>query len=362
MGSIREQSSIKPLRIEWADFARAVAIIFVVICHCTEGVYTFRLEALHEISRVDEYSAFILFTIGRLGVPSFLFLSGYFLLDREYTSEKCVSFWKKKWFPLFICVEVWVILLSVWDVLTTSSQFSLPTLIMQMLFIKPVTMGHFWYMPMILGVYLFVPIIANGLNRVDQRIIIFPIAIGFLYAFVAPTVSSVAVTLGQEKFNLSLFDLGYIGGRYGIYLIVGWLIKKGLFNQVKAWALVPVFLLSFFACVQMQVWSCDNGVLYKVFYQDAFLAIAGLSLFLLFAKIQHVPLSPLINNISYYSFAIYLIHAPLRRIFAPYFIAMGFPAPVKVALYSLALFAASWILAALIAKIPFVGKKLLYLK
>ena len=37
-----------------------------------------------------------------------------------------------------------------------------------MLFVEKLDMSHFWYMPMIVGVYLFLPIMGSALHTLDE--------------------------------------------------------------------------------------------------------------------------------------------------------------------------------------------------
>lgn len=63
-------------RVIWLDFARAFAIICVIITHVTERVYTMNADWMLQASIGTRVYAYFLFTLGRLGVPIFLFLTG----------------------------------------------------------------------------------------------------------------------------------------------------------------------------------------------------------------------------------------------------------------------------------------------
>lgn len=82
-------------RVDWIDLARALAILFVVLCHSSEAIYSFDMKYVASLSLQSRIFEFTSFTIGRLGVPLFLMISGYLLLDRDYTDQKCKGFWKK---------------------------------------------------------------------------------------------------------------------------------------------------------------------------------------------------------------------------------------------------------------------------
>ena len=75
-------------RIKWVDLARSVAITCVVLCHAIEHTYQLTPQALTTMSDSSKLIALTGFSIGRLGVPLFLFITGYLLLDRQYDSKK----------------------------------------------------------------------------------------------------------------------------------------------------------------------------------------------------------------------------------------------------------------------------------
>lgn len=97
-------------RVIWLDWARAFAILAVIICHSTEAIYPFTIDAMASASNTSRLAALSYFSFGRLGVPFFLFMTGYLLLDREYNRTACVHFWKTKWFGLLLATEIWIVI------------------------------------------------------------------------------------------------------------------------------------------------------------------------------------------------------------------------------------------------------------
>ena len=85
---------MRPERIKWIDLLRALAILMVILCHATEGIYPLSISGMDDLSVQSKAAAFTSFTFGRLGVPIFLMISGYLLLDKDYDPEKTVKFWK----------------------------------------------------------------------------------------------------------------------------------------------------------------------------------------------------------------------------------------------------------------------------
>jgi surface polysaccharide O-acyltransferase-like enzyme len=162
-------------RIEWIDLLRALAILSIVLCHSIEGIYTLNLDYMSKIQFKSQIFAFIVFTFGRLGVPLFMMISGYLLLDKTYDSVRCRHFWKNNWFHLLVCTEIWWIIYDLFLYEFEGQEFDLKQVVEELFFVRKVNMIHVWYMPMILGMYLLFPLVANALKMIDINILKLPV-------------------------------------------------------------------------------------------------------------------------------------------------------------------------------------------
>lgn len=198
-------------RIVALDYIRVLAIFCVILTHATERVYTLNVEAFYNEVIHARLSGLIFFTIGRLGVPLFLFLTGYLMLDRVYNQENTVSFWKKRVGGMCITTEIWIIIYYFFAIVFWGRKFSALELMEQLLFVKQANCPHLWYMPTILGLYIFIPFVANAINIYDMHIFTFPILIAVLYLFVPTSINVICMTLKQD-FLIKTLDLSFAGG------------------------------------------------------------------------------------------------------------------------------------------------------
>lgn len=369
-------------RIHWLDAARTLAIIAVLTCHSVEGIYSLNLDSMSSASQASEAIAFIGFTFGRIGVPLFLFISGYLLLDRDWNRASCVRFWKRRWLPLLLCVEIWIVIYSIF-LMFAGNPISVEKTLRTMLFVDNIPMGHYWYMPMILGFYLFLPIMGIALRKLDVKTIAFPLVVVSIYALGVPVAKQIVNAVGTDSVGLAArLDLGFSGGVYGIYLILGWCAKKGAFKKLRAPTLTAATATLFALCVAFQLWCYGSDVQYNIWYSNGLLLLCSLALFELFSRLQKKlftytpPCDDIIPDesskltlfgritywLSYYSFAVYLTHFPLRMLILPFFKQLNLPMSIR----ALALFAftlvTSLCLCWILSKIPRIGKALLYLK
>ena len=162
--------------IQWLDAARAFAIICVVICHITEYVYAFNdIQQKTDFIKVLGYT---LFTIGRLGVPVFLMITGFLFYARDYRSG---TFYKKNLLNLLVTTEIWIVIYNLFLTVYWNNHLDYQLLLKNMLFFEYVNMPHMWYMPMIIGVYIFIPVIAAALQNIDVKNLKIPFALSFIY-------------------------------------------------------------------------------------------------------------------------------------------------------------------------------------
>lgn len=360
-------------RIKWLDFVRALAILCVVLCHSVEGIYStnieggtiaFDLEGMLSKSLLSQVFAFSSFTLGRLGVPLFLLITGYLLLDREYDSVRIKTFWKKRWLHLLICTVLWFFIYDIFICVYYHSPFDFLTMVEDLLFIHKVNMAHVWYMPMILGIYLLIPLVSKALKSIDIRLIFFPIAIYTAYAFLYPVLNVVNNVYNPDSPLSIQFSLGFSGGAYGLYLLFGYLVKKDVFKRIKTSIFITIFLASFFVAVFLQLWSYEHNNSYNIWYDNLFLLVAAVSFFELVSRIKSNwgRAYRVIRIFSYYSFAIYITHNIFLTILLPYMRALPYMLPMKVALILLCSVVTGLVFSVALSKIPKIGKYILYLK
>lgn len=164
-------------RVDWIDIAGAFAICCVVLNHGIETVYPLHAQEFALYPIAERVFALASFTLGRLGVPIFLMITGYLLIDREWNGESCLRFWKKNWFGLLVCTEIWWVIYHCFDSLHSRAPFDLLACLEDLLFFQKSEMPHAWYMPVILGLYLLLPMVGAAVQRFSVKQLLFPTVI-----------------------------------------------------------------------------------------------------------------------------------------------------------------------------------------
>ena len=305
---------MKKKRIVTVDMARMFAIFCVILTHSVEGVWQMDVNSLN--ARKDSINLVILglHTIGRMGVPVFMLLSGYLLLDREYDKDKIIKFWKRNMAGLLISTEIWIIIYYIFSCWLYKQKLQIGEIIPELLFYKNANANHLWYMGQIIGIYLFLPFVAIALKEITRKMSYFITGIAFLYLGLQSTVNIFRAASGKEALS-SQVNMNFICGIYGILLILGWMIKKEYFEHVKTKILLIIMCISYIGVLYVQIFAYKHHIEYSLWYDSGLLIIASVCLLIVILRIKKVICKSLVTWFGYSSFAVYLIHNIFRMYF-----------------------------------------------
>lgn len=300
------KTDVEKQRIVWADVTRTIAIFCVVLCHAVGKVYPFDLDSIMKLSPQARLLAHSLLYIGRLGVPFFLILTGYFLLSRDFSFEYSKKFWKHKCLPLLITTEIWIFLYWVFQCFQTRS-IDFLKLFYELLFLRYTDINHLWYLPMILGIYIFIPFISKAIKLVPNNILWIIISGVVLYCFIVPFINNILLLNGLSGVS-SILYLEYSGEAYGVYLIIGYLISDNNF-QFPSSLLFVLSAVNFLLAIFTQDYFYVHGFKYTFWYDSVFVFFGTILLLLILIRIpQTIKMERIFTTVSIYSFPVYLIH------------------------------------------------------
>ena len=205
-----------------------------------------------------------------------------------------------------------------------------------------------------------------------------PLLFAWAYAFVIPLANAYLPIAGITVELSPQLNLGFSGGAYGIYLLLGWCAKRQAFKRVKPGLCALIVITSFVLCVLLQVLRLRIGSGYRIWYDNALLSVCGLALFELMSRMpdkwfvseaQQVSGGREMNVlgratafVSKYSFATYLVHFPFKIVLSPLFKSIPIMTPVQTMLLFACLLKISILICCALSRVPVVGKLLLYLR
>ena len=343
-------------RIEWIDLVRAIAILTVLYIHATDGIFIISSDAILNYTIYSRIFNFASLFIGRIGVPFFLMITGYLLLDRTYNDERIHKFWEKNCKGLIIVTVIWAIIyaISLQFVTVKSGQINFGEA-------GNLFFSHMWYMPMIIGMYLSMPFVAEALNKFSTDTIWKATIVFSLLAFLLPFITTVLAMNGIQNVNIQ-YCLGFSGGVYGIYIILGYLVKKGQFKNFPSGKLWLLAIISFAICVLFQYYAFTKSYDFFLWYEFPFILTGSFALFELCSRMGTVRAYPLVSFLSKYSFAVFLVHNLFRLPLLPIVVELPYSEPVKAIILWVLLIFFSYLATVIIYRIPRFGKYILYMR
>ena len=343
-------------RIKWIDLARVIAILTVLYIHANDGIFIISSDSIINLTIYSRFFDYVSIFIGRIGVPFFLMITGYLLLHRSYDDKRTQKFWVKNCKHLIIITIIWSIIYAITISLITVKSRSVNLSEGGALFFS-----HMWYMPMIIGMYLSLPFVSSALKHFNNNTIFKATVIFSILAFVLPFITLVCDINGIAGVTIE-YCLGFSGGAYGIYIILGHLINKEHFKNISSTKLWIIALVSFIICVLFQYYAYLKAYDFILWYDFPFILLGSFALFELCSRIKEVKFYGVVRVLSKYSFAVFLIHNLFRLPLLPLVVKLPYSEPIKAIILWILLIIFSYMAAAIVYRIPKVGKYVLYMK
>lgn len=300
------------------DLIRAVAALLVVLTHTITLRYPIDAGTLMDYPAGERLLCLAGFTAGRIGVPLFLMLTGHLLLPRTYDAPRIRRFYRRNLLPMLLVWEFWIL---AYQLYCHHLPFNLPQYLRRALFIDGADLPHSWYMPVILGIYLFLPYVSIALSHMEGRILAALMALSYISSFVFPTIQRVAISYETTVPDLvAKLDQHYSGGTYGLYLVLGYCIARyqdrlrRLLAGARAVILCMLTMALWCAAVAWEWHVYQDGYAYNIWYDNVLLPLIAAGVFLLLTR---VPIAQgvrgALRRLSGSAFGIYLIHVILLQ-------------------------------------------------
>jgi len=329
--------SVRNMRKFEFDYLRIVAIILVVVCHSVAVIYPYLdstvsvTQNFAMLSNLDKVFSTLMFVIGRLGVSFFFMLSGYFIISRlKLTEDEVIVFYKQRFFRLLITFELWMVFYEIFVRLFLKLKSGLLQILFELLFISKTpnypnalnnTMWQIWFIPTILGIYLFMPLLVIFIKGLSVKIQSGLIFVAVIIDFVIPTLNSFFKILSKNVNISTGIDHGFIGTSFGVYVLIGGLIKQGWLTRVSSRILRIISVVGFGSALGMQY--IINQLMtnaYFIWYDNFFILITTVAIFELVNRIKLKKKTNFkgVTLLSNLSLGVYLIHRPVQIIIQKY--------------------------------------------
>ena len=331
------------------DTVKTVAILCVIVIHVSSsGWSVFPTGSFEWVSNMFWAS------LTRAAVPLFMMCSGALLLNpkKEITLKKLYT---KNLPRVIAAMIVWAVFYKIYH-LVDENQFTASAFIQAMKHVMVFDQEfHLYFVHMIILVYVLLPVTRVITRSADKKQLEYSLAVWFIFGILYPTVRNfwpINLINGfptQWIINMTYASIGY--GLLGYYIKYCSTMRRRVY---------PVMLTTGFAIVFGGTWliSIIRGSFTDVFLGGMSVGVALMAAGL-FGCLPGIRLRA-ISYISKASFCIYLVHVVFLYLSEKVgFTIALFPAVLSVPLLSVAIFACSCGVYAVLSQIPVVNKWLI---
>lgn len=145
-------------REAWLDFLRVTACFLVMTVHATEPFYLGGDGTL-VLSGADAFWVSVFEGLARCCVPLFVIASGYLQLPLKYPAGE---FFRRRFVRVVVPMVIWTL---VYAFAYGSPASSLKGLLLNFNYAA----GHLWFVYMLLGLYLIMPVLSPWLEKVSRK-------------------------------------------------------------------------------------------------------------------------------------------------------------------------------------------------
>lgn len=343
----------KSNRIFSLDLLRVVTCLLVVWQHTSEFYYipsSFRVEANDNTFWVG-----IMTSIARTSVPLFVMITGYFLLP---VSGAVSAFFRKRFTRILYPFIAWCVIYAAYYVFYRGD--SLQQMWTNILHI-PVNfgtqVGHLWYIYMLIGLYLLLPILSPWLQKASKRELQGYLCLWGVTALL-PYLHLIFPEIWGECFWNPSPMLYYFTGFAG-YLVAGYYLKT--YGPLRP-SVATLLLLGGYAvtaivfCSRIHEAEWINELELSWGFCTLNVAAAATGIFSLFQSLsckegEHHPVGRLIGHMSQLSYGIYLAHIIVLNAYHDLFAHIS-SAPVAIPLIAFCTLATTYVAVWLLSLLP----------
>lgn len=342
-------------RIIFTDFIRVIACFMVIMVHACEFFYISGTNTFH-MQPGDEFWVSKIDSALRACVPLFVMVSGYLLLPLKDTPN---IFYKKRMVRVFVPFAIWSVLYAtlpyLWD---TMSATEVKEHLVGLCTNFNMSSGHLWFVYMLIGLYLFMPILSPWLKTTTRRFEEGFLLIWFFTTFAHYIKEYVPYIYGESTWS-EFSTFWYFSGHIG-FLVLAHYIKTYLhWNTIRNLGVgftifVVGYVITFSVFDYKSTIAQSAGELELSWRFTSFnVALMACGIFLMLRSIKSCNKKFLagVQDISKLSYGMYLAHifvlGLMHKLISPFF-----STPITIVLVSISTFACSYILIKALSYLP----------
>ncbi len=279
-------------RVPYLSYIRAIAAVAIVLLHSA-----FAYAGIEGVASTTVKVAMTIRNCFLWAVPLFVMVSGALLLDpKKEISYKDIFYKYIK--RILILIVVFTLINEAFDVLLLGKRYE--TAFVLEYIKKALTDGswpHMWYLYMLIGLYLLLPIYRLAVKNMQQKDYQYLLIVYFIFLSVQPFIQSIFHV--QSAFYIMATTI------YPFYFFAGYAIDKEYIQIPKKYAIGGVvvgLLVTAFSTMYLKDYSF-------IHYSFPFVILQSLCLFALFKNQKGLEkFDKVLAQMDYVSLGVYLLH------------------------------------------------------
>lgn len=343
------EMELKKSRNYQLDVLRVLACYLVIHQHASEFFYIGEGGTI--VTGENTFWVGIITSVARISVPLFVMISGYLLLPMQGTVS---AFFRKRFTRILFPFVAWCVAYAFYRMFRNDGTWSgLLTDVLHIPVNFGVEVGHLWYIYMLMGLYLIVPVLSPWLSACSKRELQGYLGLWGLTTLL-PYVHLVFPALLGECFWNPTPAFYYLNGFAG-YLVLGFYLKK---YDVPSVGLSLIFVLSGYAvtaavfCSRIYTSAMVAELELSWGFCTANVALLTLGVF---ALVMHCPDRKCgwLQDVSVKSYGMYLSHIMLLNLVYEQLASWLPDARVAVPVIALVTFVCVYVLVKLLSYLPY---------
>ncbi len=283
------------------ELLRVVAMLMIVTLHyLVKGAVA---VPYGEDKGLVNLFAWLLEAFCIVAVNCYVLLSGYFLVESVWKPGRIVS--------LLVQILFYSVLIPV-------AMIGMGMIPMEQVgvydwigFLLPIETEHYWFATAYFFLYLFAPVLAAGVKKMEQKTLQKAILLLVLFFSVGKTIFPISLVTDRYGYDFGWFLCLFLIAAYLRLYGCQWLEKRRNCILLYGSMSVCIFLLWLFSSVlaeKIPVFGYYADMPYT--YNHLFCLLGAIGLFMLFKhiKIKEGVAAEVIRRIAPYSFGVYLVH------------------------------------------------------
>lgn len=343
--------TIEKRKIVYLDVLRAIACLAVVMIHVS-GNYCYA-----EPGSLRFWIGNMCDGLSQFGVPLFVMISGALMLDKNYV------FTKEKWFghikKLVLFFVFWSSIYCLWFRVIENLSNGEPLSIEEILSTFFGGYYHLWFIPMMIGLYLILPLLRIWVNEENRKQVEYFLLLSFVFCSLLPQCFEL-LSFAHPYFQIiesavNSLQLRYVAG-YAAYFVLGWYLNTKDSLPVRKIIIAGVGGMVF-TVAGTYVFTVLKGEFYSMYGNTSvniWLYVTALFVFVKVLCRNKEQNGRIVTMLCKYSMGIYAVHVALNRQLAGV-LGNNSAAGTLVVTY-LVVLVLSIVISAVMKKIPFLRK------